>query len=325
MAKKLKTLSPTIKIFAGNSNLALAQKITQLLKMPLGKALVNKFSDDEIRVEIQEPVRNCSVFVLQSLCSPVNHHLMELLLMVDALKRAGASQITALIPYLGYARQDKRKDEALVPISAKVVADLLHTVGVSRVITLDIHSEQIQGFFCMPIDNIQGSKVLLKVLMEDMKKERHKYPAQSDKHSNLPVIVSPDIGGVLRARDFAKQLHNNTLAIIDKRRSKPNQAKVMHVIGNVKDKHCFIVDDIIDTGGTLCLAAKALKEQGAKKVSAYITHPVLSDGAVQLINKSAIDELVVTDTIPLKSQAKTCPKIRQISAAEALALAISDN
>lgn len=293
-----------IKLFAGTSNPDLSLKIAELLKIPHGKALVDKFSDNETRVVIQEEVRNCDVYILQSLSYPANQHLMELLLLTDALKRAGAKQITAVIPYLGYARQDKRKNDALVPISAKVVADLLATVGVHHVLTVDIHAEQIQGFFSIPIDNIYGSKILL----ENMQQQNYQHP----------VIVSPDIGGVMRARAFAKRLHNNALAIIDKRRPKPNQTKVMHVIGEVKDCHCVIVDDIVDTGGTLCQAAIALKEQGAKKVSAYITHPVLSDGAVDIISKSVIDELIVSDTIPLSNEAKACSIIRQISAATAL-------
>lgn len=295
-------------LFSGNANPKLALKIADHLGLPLGNALVDHFSDGETRVEILENVRGKDVFILQSTSYPSNTHLMELLLLCDAIRRAAANRITAVIPYFGYARQDKRIRSASVPISAKMVADLLHTVGIHRVLTFDLHAEQIQGFFAMPVDNIYGSKVLLEDIL------RHNY-------SN-PLIVSPDVGGVVRARAFAKRLDHADLAIIDKRRLKPNEAQMMNIIGEVKDRICIIVDDMVDTAGTICQAANALKAQGAQKILGYCTHPILSGNALENIEKSAVDELVVTDTIPLTFNAEASKKIRQVSIANMLADAI---
>jgi ribose-phosphate pyrophosphokinase len=298
-------LTHNFNLFSGNSNPALAQRVAEQLKATLGEALVSRFSDEESRIEILENVRGQDVFVIQSTSTPANDHLMELLLMVDALRRASAHRITAVIPYFGYARQDKRIRSARVPITAKLVADLLEKVKVDRVIMVDLHAEQIQGFFAMPVNNIYGSKLFI----EDIKHKQY----------HNPLIVSPDVGGVVRARAFANRLNHADLAIIDKRRPEPNKVEIMNIIGEVKGRVCIILDDLIDTGGTLCLAAKALKEKGAQKILAYCTHPVLSGNAVNMINQSALDELVVTDTIPLSKEAESSSRIRQLSIAPMLA------
>ena len=287
-------------VFTGNANPKLAQAVTKYLNIPLGQATVNRFSDGEVMVQLQDNVRGKDVFVLQSTCAPTNDNLMELMIMVDALKRASAHRITAAIPYYGYARQDRRPRSARVAISAKVVANMLQAVGVDRVLTMDLHADQIQGFFDIPVDNIYATPVLLNDLVA------HNY-------ENL-MVVSPDVGGVVRARAMAKALEVD-LAIIDKRRPRANVAEIMNIIGDVKDRTCVITDDIVDTAGTLCNAAGALKDRGAKRVVAYITHPVLSGAAVERITNSALDELVVTDTIPLSPAAEACPKIRQVSCA----------
>ena len=292
-------------IFTGNANPKLADAVARHLGIPLGRATVGRFSDGEIMVEILENVRGKDVFVLQSTCSPTNDNLMELLVMVDALKRASAGRITAAIPYFGYARQDRRQRSSRVPITAKMVANMLSSVGTDRVMTMDLHSDQIQGFFDIPVDNIYGTPVLL----EDMWK--HKY--------ENTVIVSPDVGGVVRARAIAKRVDDADLVIIDKRRPKPNESQVMNVIGDVKDRTCLIVDDLVDTANTLCEAAHALKGQGAKKVVSYCVHPVLSGKAIERISNSALDELVVTDTIPLSAAAQGCKRIRQLTVAPLLA------
>ncbi len=294
-----------INLFSGNANSQLAQKIAVELRLTLGEALVSRFSDEESRIEILENVRGQDVFIIQSTSTPANDHLMELLLMVDALRRASAHRITAVIPYFGYARQDKRIRSARVPITAKLVADLLEKVKVDRVITIDLHAEQIQGFFAMPVNNVYGSKLFIADILK--------------KQYQNPLVVSPDVGGVVRARSFAKHLQHADLAIIDKRRPEPNQVEVMNIIGEVKDRICIIVDDMIDTGGTLCLAAKALKEKGAQKIIAYCTHAVLSGNVIDRIEASSLDELVVTDTIPLSKWAESCSRIRQLSIAPMLA------
>lgn len=292
-------------IFAGNANPQLAQDITARLSLPLGKALVGKFSDDEVMVEIMENVRGKDIFIVQPTCRPSNDNLMELCVMVDALRRSSAARITAVIPYFGYARQDRRPRSARVPITAKVVADMISAAGTDRVLTVDLHADQIQGFFNIPVDNVYASPILLGDIW------RQKYP-------NL-MVVSPDVGGVVRARALAKRLDDADLAIIDKRRPRANEARVMNIIGDVRDRTCIIVDDLVDTAGTLCKAANALKEHGARKVVAYCTHPVLSGPAVDNITHSSLDELVVTDTIPLSPAASECPNIRQLSIAELLA------
>ncbi|HDZ48383.1 MAG TPA: ribose-phosphate pyrophosphokinase [Halomonas sp.] len=294
-------------VFAGNANPALAQKIAESLDSRMGNATVGQFSDGEIAVEINENVRGKDVFILQSTCAPTNDNLMELILMVDALRRASAARITAVLPYFGYARQDRRVRSARVPISAKVVADMMVKAGVDRVMTMDLHADQIQGFFDVPVDNVYGSPILL----DDI--ERQNY-------SDL-VVVSPDVGGVVRARAIAKQL-NADLAIIDKRRPQANQAQVMHIIGEIEGRTCVVVDDMIDTAGTLCKAGEALKEHGAKRVVAYATHPILSGPAVDNITNSVLDEVVVTDTIPLSETARRSGKIRQLSVAGLIAEAI---
>ncbi len=291
-------------VFTGNANPVLAQEVASNLGIPLGRADVGRFSDGEIMLEILENVRGRDVFVLQSTCHPNNDNLMEVMVMIDALRRSSAGRITAAIPYLGYSRQDRRPRSARVAITAKVVANMLTSVGVNRLLTMDLHSDQIQGFFDIPVDNIYATSILL----DDLKKQHYE---------NL-VVVSPDIGGVVRARAAAKQLGSD-LAIIDKRRPKPNEAKVMNIIGEVSGRTCVIMDDMVDTANTLCEAASALKEQGAKKVVAYATHPVLSGVAAQRINNSSLDELVVTNTIPLSEASKSCKKIRQLSAAVLLA------
>jgi len=291
-------------VFTGNANPRLAQDVVKHLNLSLGRAIVGRFSDGEVMVEIMENVRGKDVFVLQSTCAPTNDNLMELLVMVDALKRSSAARVTAAIPYFGYARQDRRPRSARVAISAKVVANMLTSVGVARVLTMDLHADQIQGFFDMPVDNVYAAPVLL----GDVWKQRY---------DNL-IVVSPDVGGVVRARALAKRLESD-LAIIDKRRPKANVSEVMNVIGEVQDRTCVIMDDMVDTAGTLVKAAQVLKEEGATKVVAYCTHPVLSGAAVERINASALDELVVTDTIPLREDAQASPKIRQLSVAALLA------
>ena len=291
-------------VFTGNANPRLANDVVRHLNIHLGRATVSRFSDGEVMVEILENVRGKDVFVLQSTCQPTNDTLMEVMVMVDALKRASAGRITAAIPYYGYARQDRRTRSARVAITAKVVANMLQAAGIDRMLTMDLHSDQIQGFFDTPVDNIYSSPILL----GDIWKRNH--PDM--------VVVSPDVGGVVRARAIAKRLECD-LAIIDKRRPKPNVAKVMHIIGDVKDRTCIIMDDMVDTANTLCEAANALKEHGARKVMAYCTHAVLSGSAADRVTNSALDELVVTDTIPLRDDARACAKIRQLSVAELLA------
>jgi ribose-phosphate pyrophosphokinase len=291
-------------VFTGNANPKLAKKVADHLGIKLGRATVGRFSDGEVMVELLENVRGKDVFVLQSTCHPTNDSLMEVLVMVDALRRSSAARITAAIPYFGYSRQDRRPRSARVAITAKVVANMLTSVGVNRLLTMDLHSDQIQGFFEIPVDNIYASPILL----GDVNKKKYK---------DL-VVVSPDVGGVVRARALAKQLGSD-LAIIDKRRAKPNEAKVMNIIGDVAGRTCVIMDDMVDTANTLCEAANALKKEGALKVVAYCTHPVLSGSAVKRIEASQLDELVVTNTIPLRPDAADCKKIRQLSAAELLA------
>jgi ribose-phosphate pyrophosphokinase len=300
-------MANNLMVFTGNANPLLAEKIARYIGIPLGDAHIGKFSDGEIAVEIKENVRGKDVFIIQSTCAPTNDSLMELLLTADAMHRASANRITAVIPYFGYARQDRRVRSSRVAISAKVVADMISAVGVNRVLTVDLHAEQIQGFFSIPVDNVYGSPVLT----EDIVRQNYK---------NL-TVVSPDIGGVVRARAIAKQL-NVDLAIIDKRRPQANEAQVMHIIGEVKDRTCLIVDDMVDTAGTLCKAAAALKEHGAIKVVAYCTHPVLSGNAAENIADSMLDSLVVTDTIPLSEAIKNCAKVRQLSMARLLAESI---
>ncbi len=296
---------PNLVLFTGNANPELARKVAGQLHVPLGAAHVGRFSDGEIAVEINDNVRGKDVFILQSTCNPTNDNLMEMIVMADALRRASAGRITAVIPYFGYARQDRRVRSARVPITAKVVADMLTTVGVDRVLTVDLHADQIQGFFDIPVDNIYASPVLL----ADIEKQGY---------DNL-MVVSPDVGGVVRARAVAKQLNEADLAIIDKRRPKANESQVMHIIGEVKGRDCVIVDDMVDTAGTLCKAAAALKEHGARRVLAYCTHAVLSGPAISNIQASVLDELVVTDTIPLTEQALATGRIRQVSLAAMLA------
>jgi len=296
---------PTMMVFAGNANPELANAIVRRLQIPLGRAVVGKFSDGEIAVEILENVRGKDVFIVQPTCAPTNDNLMELLVMVDALKRASAERVTAVIPYFGYARQDRRPRSARVPITARVIASMIGSVGADRALTVDLHADQIQGFFDIPVDNVYASPVLLGDVW------RQKYP-------NL-MVVSPDVGGVVRARALAKRLDDADLAIIDKRRPRPNEAKVMNIIGDVEGRSCVIVDDLVDTAGTLGQAAGALKEHGAAKVVAYCTHPVFSGRAIENIQDSALDEIVVTNSIPLSEEAQACTKIRQLSIAEMLA------
>ncbi|MGI1680115.1 MAG: ribose-phosphate pyrophosphokinase [Cellvibrionaceae bacterium] len=294
-------------VFTGNANRALAEKVVSKLGIPMGDATVDKFSDGEITVELNENVRGRDVFVLQPTCAPTNDNIMELVVITDALRRASASRITAVVPYFGYARQDRRVRSARVPISAKVVADMMVSVGVDRVLTVDLHAEQIQGFFDVPVDNVYGSPVLLADI-------------ESQEFDN-PIIVSPDVGGVVRARAVAKQLDID-LAIIDKRRPTANVAEVMNLIGEVEGRTCLLVDDMVDTAGTLCNAAAALKARGAKKVVAYCTHAVLSGNAIDNLNKSELDELVVTDSIPLRDNAKACSRIRVLTLSTMLAEAM---
>ena len=293
-------------IFTGTANPALANEVSGILGIKVSEADVGYFSDGEIKVQIAENVRGHDTFIIQSTCAPTNKNLMELMLLSDALKRSSASRITAIVPYYGYARQDRRVRSARVPISAKVVADMFATVGIDRVLTIDLHSETIQGFFDMPADNVYATKLMV----DDIKKNNP---------DNNIVVVSPDVGGVVRSRALAKQLNDADLAIIDKRRAAANQSEVMNIIGDIKGKVCIVPDDIIDTAGTLCNAAKALKDHGAASVKAYITHPVLSGPAIERLNNSEIDELVVTNSIPLSHEGEKCSKIRVISLAATIA------
>lgn len=296
-------------LFSGNANPVLAQAVAKHLNIKLGQASVGRFSDGEIMVDIKEHVRGNDVFIIQSTCSPTNDNLMELLLLADAMRRASAMRITAVVPYFGYARQDRRPRSARVPISAKVVADMMISVGINRVLTVDLHADQIQGFFNIPVDNAYATSVMLQDIQEQ--------PNSQDW-----VVVSPDVGGVVRARAFAKRLNDADLAIIDKRRPKANEARVMNIIGDVQNRCCVLVDDIVDTAGTLCKAAQALKEHGASKVIAYCTHPILSGPAIDNINASVLDTLVVTDSVPLSAAAAKSNKIRQLSLASMLSEAI---
>ena len=301
-------MSSKMMVFTGNANPALARKVADRLYLGMGNAAVAKFSDGEITVELNENVRGKDVFVIQSTCHPTNDNIIELLLMIDALRRASAGRITAVVPYFGYARQDRRVRSARVPISAKVVADTMVGVGVDRVLTVDLHAEQIQGFFTVPVDNVYASSILNADIVRC-------------EHENL-IVVSPDIGGVVRARAIAKQLDDADLAIIDKRRPRANEAEVMNLIGDVEGRTAILVDDMVDTAGTLCTAANALKERGALKVVSYCTHAVLSGKALENIKNSQIDELVVTDTIPLSAEALALGKIRQLTIADLLAESI---
>ena len=287
-----------ITLLTGNANPNLAKNIASHLNLPLCDVTVGQFSDGELNIQINENVRGSNAFIIQSTCAPTNDNLMELVLMADALRRASAGYITAIIPYFGYARQDRRVRSARVPISAKVAADMMASVGINHVITVDLHADQIQGFFDMPVDNVYATPVTFNDIRSKNLKDL--------------VVVSPDVGGVVRARAIAKRLNDADLAIIDKRRPRANQVQVMNIIGDVKDRDCVIVDDIVDTAGTLCMAVKALKEQGARSVTAYATHPVLSGDAIDNIINSSLDEIVVTDTIPLSAAAAACPKIRQL-------------
>jgi ribose-phosphate pyrophosphokinase len=295
-------------LFSGNGNKGLSEEISKELGIRLGQAKVDTFSDGEISIGIQENVRGKDVFLIQPTCAPAGDNLLELIIMVDALKRSSAGRITAVVPYYGYARQDRRVRSERVPISAKVMADILERSGIDRVLTVELHSEQIQGFFDIPVDNVYGTKVM----RDDIVKM----------NSDNQLVVSPDVGGVVRSRALAKVLGLSDLAIIDKRRDEANQSEVINVIGDVENKDCIIVDDIADTAGTLCNAASALKENGATKVYAYIVHPVLSGNAIEKISKSKLDQLVVTDTIPLSEEAQACKKIRIITMAPTLAEAI---
>jgi ribose-phosphate pyrophosphokinase len=299
----------TMMLFAGNANPALATAVAAHLQIRPGKATVGRFSDGEVNVEIEENVRAREVFVLQSICRPTNDNLIEMLVLIDALRRASAANITAVIPYLGYARQDRRPRSARVPITAKVVANMIASVGTDRVLTLDLHADQIQGFCDMPMDNIYASPVLLGDIW------KHEYPDL--------IVVSPDVGGVVRARAVARRLDNADLAIIDKRRPRANEAQVMNIIGDVEGRTCVLVDDMVDTAGTLCKAAAALKDHGARQVVAYCTHAVLSGNAIKNITQSVLDELVVTDTIPLTDEARACKTIRQLTVAELIGESIN--
>lgn len=303
--QELAVLDNRIVVFTGNANKELADKIVRHLNISMGRIIVEMFSDGEIMVEIGENVRGKDVFIIQPTCAPTNNHVMELLVIIDALKRACAHRITAVIPYYGYARQDRRPRSARVPITSKLVAKMIDTAGADHVLTVDLHADQIQGFFDIPVDNVYASPLLLSDIWQ--------------RKTDKLMIVSPDVGGVVRARALAKRLDDADLAIIDKRRPKPNEAQVMNIIGDVAGRDCVIVDDLVDTAGTLCLAAKALKDNGAISVKAYCTHPVLSGKAIENINGSVLDELVVTDTIPLQENAKSCEKIRQLGVAEMLA------
>ena len=296
---------PAFMIFSGNANLPLAKGIARALNMRLGQSSIGRFSDGEIAFEIEENVRGRQVYLVQPTCTPVNENLMELLVMIDAFRRSSAGRITAVIPYYGYSRQDRRIRSARVPIAAKLAAKMIVAAGADRVLTVDLHADQIQGFFDVPVDNVYASPILLGDVW------RQHYPNQ--------IVVSPDVGGVVRARALAKRLDDADLAIIDKRRPKANEARVMNIIGDVRGRTCIMVDDLVDTAGTLCKAAEALKDQGAMKVVAYCTHPVLSGRALENLQESVLDELVVTNTIPLCPEAKRCRKIRQLSVAEMLA------
>lgn len=295
-------------LFSGNANRPLAEKVAAHLKLSLGKAFIGRFCDGEIQVEIQENVRGRDVFLLQSTCAPASETLMELLIITDALRRASAAKITAVVPYFGFARQDRRPRSARVPITAKLVADLISVVGISRVLTVDLHADQIQGFFHIPVDNIYATPAIINDI--------------DGKKFKKAMVISPDVGGVMRARALTKLIHGAELAILDKRRPKPNQAQIMHVIGDVSGADCIIVDDIVDTAGTLRMAIEALKEHGANTVTAYVTHPILSGSAIENINAAPIDELVVTNTIDLSEEAKKCSKIRQLDISNLIAQAI---
>jgi ribose-phosphate pyrophosphokinase len=297
--------SQSVSLFTGNANPVLAHDIARHLHIPVGRAQVARFSDGEVNIELMENIRGRDVFLVQSTCPPANDHLMELLVMADACRRASAARITAVVPYFGYARQDRRPRATRSAITAKLVADMIVASGIQRLLTLDLHAEQIQGFFDIPVDNVYGSPVLLGDIWRQS-------------YQNL-IVVSPDVGGVVRARALAKRLDDADLAIIDKRRPRPNESKVMNIIGEVAGRTCILIDDMVDTAGTLCLAAQALKEDGAEKVVAYITHAVLSGKAVEKISESSLDELVVTDTIPLSAAARQCGRIRQLSVAALLA------
>jgi ribose-phosphate pyrophosphokinase len=305
MSRSKEFESPIISVFAGNANPLLAQEIARHLHVPLGRADVGRFSDGEVKVELMENVRGRDIFIVQSTCPPSNDNLMELLLMTDACRRASAKRVTAVVPYFGYARQDRRPRATRVAIAAKLVANMIASAGVDRLLTVDLHADQIQGFFDIPVDNVYASPVLLG-------------DAWKHKHENM-IVVSPDVGGVVRARALAKRLDDAELAIIDKRRPRPNESKVMNIIGEVEGKSCVLIDDMVDTAGTLCQAARALKDEGATRVVAYITHAVLSGSAIERISKSVLDELVVTDTIPLSEEGMTCKRIRQLSVAGLLA------
>ena len=305
MSRSAEFDSSSISVFAGNANPVLAQEITRHLHLPLGRAHVGRFSDGEVNAELMENVRGRDVFIVQSTCPPANDNLMELLMMTDACRRASATRITAVVPYFGYARQDRRPRATRVAIAAKLVANMITTAGVDRLLTVDLHADQIQGFFDIPVDNVYASPVLLG-------------DAWKQKQENM-IVVSPDVGGVVRARALAKRLDDAELAIIDKRRPRPNESKVMNIIGEVEGKTCVLIDDMVDTAGTLCQAAQALKDEGAVRVVAYITHAVLSGAAIERITASVLDELVVTDTIPLSEAGKACSRIRQLSVAGLLA------
>jgi ribose-phosphate pyrophosphokinase len=305
MARSNEFDSSSISVFTGNAHPTLARDITNHLHMPLGRAHVSRFSDGEVNAELMENVRGRDVFIVQPTCPPANDNLMELLMMTDACKRASAKRVTAVVPYFGYARQDRRPRATRVAIAAKLVANMITTAGVDRLLTVDLHADQIQGFFDIPVDNVYASPVLLG-------------DAWKQKDAQM-IVVSPDVGGVVRARALAKRLDDAELAIIDKRRPRPNESKVMNIIGEVEGKSCMLVDDMVDTAGTLCQAAQALKDVGAVRVVAYITHAVLSGAAIDRISKSVLDELVVTDTIPLSDAAKACSRIRQLSVAGLLA------
>jgi ribose-phosphate pyrophosphokinase len=299
---------PEIMIFSGNASQELTKRVADHLNLPIGNAVVGTFSDGETMIEIQENVRGRDVFIIQSTCAPSNNNLMELILMADALRRASAAKVTAVVPYFGYARQDRRVRSARVPITAKIVADMMAAVGISRLVTVDLHADQIQGFFYMPVDNLYSTPLML----DDIHQQDYKDI----------MIVSPDVGGVIRARAIAKRINGADLAIIDKRRPRANEAQVMHIIGDVQDRDCIVVDDIVDTASTLCRAVEALKEHGARKVAAYITHPVLSGNAIHNIDHSLLDQIVVTDTIPLREDAQNCSRIRSLSLSHTIAEAI---
>ena len=305
MSRKNEFDSSSMAVFTGNANPALAHEITRHLHLPMGRAHVDRFSDGEVNAEIMKNVRGRDVFIVQPTCPPANDNLMELLMMTDACRRASAKRVTAVVPYFGYGRQDRRPRATRVAIAAKLVANMIASAGVDRLLTVDLHADQIQGFFDIPVDNVYASPVLLG-------------DAWRHKHDNM-IVVSPDVGGVVRARAMAKRLDDAELAIIDKRRPRPNESKVMNIIGEVEGKTCVLIDDMVDTAGTLCQAAQALKDEGAVRVVAYITHAVLSGAAIERIGKSVLDEIVVTDTIPLSQAGQACTRIRQLSVAGLLA------